>query len=220
MITKGECGAPDLVRHHRVLHPCWGSPSSSEPVNSQVEFLQFTNMARRRAVKPEDILAILKSIPEDESESECQDTQIDTDSDEDFNPQNTSSESEDSEETNLVDVASSSTVDQAHALMLPRDHPPGRGQKKSAKRPRYVSTTEDDGGEGNATNTTEGESPGILVSADGIQWKPLEIGENLPGRREKQNILREAPGPTGYARRNIISDSPLSNGDYFLIHLS
>ncbi|XP_075200180.1 olfactory receptor 10A7-like [Anomaloglossus baeobatrachus] len=69
----------------------------SEPVNSQVEFLQFTNMARRRAVKPEDILAILQSIPEDESESECQDTQIDTDSDEDFNPQNSSSESEDSE---------------------------------------------------------------------------------------------------------------------------
>ncbi|KAM4030372.1 uncharacterized protein ACNLHF_018118 [Anomaloglossus baeobatrachus] len=58
-------------------------------------------MARRRAVKPEDILAILQSIPEDESESECQDTQIDMDSDEDFNPQNISSESEDSEETNL-----------------------------------------------------------------------------------------------------------------------
>ncbi|KAM4038695.1 olfactory receptor 10A7-like [Anomaloglossus baeobatrachus] len=74
-----------------------GACNSSEPVNSQVEFLQFTNMARRRAVKPEDILAILQSIPEDESESECQDTQIDTDSDEDFNPQNSSSESEDSE---------------------------------------------------------------------------------------------------------------------------
>ncbi|XP_077155151.1 uncharacterized protein LOC143817542 [Ranitomeya variabilis] len=169
------------------------------------------NMERRRLIKPQDILATLQSIPEDESESELQEHVFDSDSDEDFIPQNISSESEDSEGTNPEDIPSTSTGDRAHAVMLPRDHPPGRGQKKSAKRPRNERTTDNDGGEGNATtNTREGESEGILVSADGIQWKPVEIGQHLPGRRDSQNILREAPGPTGYTRRNIIIDSPLS----------
>ncbi|XP_073537005.1 uncharacterized protein [Phyllobates terribilis] len=143
-----------------------------------MEFVR--NMERRRLIKPQDILATLQSIPEDESESELQEHVFDSDSDEDFIPQNISSESEDSEGTNPEDIPSTSTGDRAHAVMLPRDHPPGRGQKKSAKRPRNERTTDNDGGEGNATtNTREGESEGILVSADGIQWKPVEIGEHL-----------------------------------------
>ncbi|XP_073431633.1 uncharacterized protein [Dendrobates tinctorius] len=188
-----------------------------------MEFVR--NMERRRLIKPQDILATLQSIPEDESESELKEHVFDSDSDEDFIPQNISSESEDSEGTNPEDIPSTSTGDRAHAVMLPRDHPPGRGQKKSAKRPRNERTTDNDGGEGNATtNTREGESEGILVSADGIQWKPVEIGEHLPGRRASQNILREAPGPTGYARRNIIIDSPLSAwrlffDSYILTHI-
>ncbi|XP_073494165.1 uncharacterized protein [Phyllobates terribilis] len=188
-----------------------------------MEFVR--NMERRRLIKPQDILATLQSIPEDESESELQEHVFDSDSDEDFIPQNISSEYEDSEGTNPEDIPSTSTGDRAHAVMLPRDHPPGRGQKKSAKRPRNERTTDNDGGEGNATtNTREGESEGILVSADGIQWKPVEIGEHLPGRRDSQNILREAPGPTGYARRNIIIDSPLSAwrlffDSYILTHI-
>ncbi|XP_073537704.1 uncharacterized protein [Phyllobates terribilis] len=188
-----------------------------------MEFVR--NMERRRLIKPQDILATLQSIPEDESESELQEHVFDSDSDEDFIPQNISSESEDSEGTNPEDIPSTSTGDRAHAVMLPRDHPPGRGQKKSAKRPRNERTTDNDGGEGNATtNTRQGESEGILVSADGIQWKPVEIGEHLPGRCDSQNILREAPGPTGYARRNIIIDSPLSAwrlffDSYILTHI-
>ncbi|XP_073522539.1 uncharacterized protein [Phyllobates terribilis] len=131
-----------------------------------MEFVR--NMERRRLIKPQDILATLQSIPEDESESELQEHVFDSDSDEDFIPQNISSESEDSEGTNPEDIPSTSTGDRAHAVMLPRDHPPGRGQKKSAKRPRNERTTDNDGGEGNATtNTREGESEGILVSADG-----------------------------------------------------
>ncbi|XP_073518430.1 uncharacterized protein [Phyllobates terribilis] len=130
-----------------------------------MEFVR--NMERRRLIKPQDILATLQSIPEDESESELQEHVFDSDSDEDFIPQNISSESEDSEGTNPEDIPSTSTGDRAHAVMLPRDHPPGRGQKKSAKRPRNERTTDNDGGEGNATtNTREGESEGILVSAD------------------------------------------------------
>ncbi|XP_073439464.1 uncharacterized protein [Dendrobates tinctorius] len=188
-----------------------------------MEFVR--NMERRRLIKPQYTLATLQSIPEDESESELQEHVFDSDSDEDFIPQNISSESEDSEGTNPEDIPSTSTGDRAHAVMLPRDHPPGRGQKKSAKRPRNERTTDNDGGEGNATtNTREGESEGILVSADGIQWKPVEIGEHLPGRRASQNILREAPGPTEYARRNIIIDSPLSAwrlffDSYILTHI-
>ncbi|XP_073503255.1 uncharacterized protein [Phyllobates terribilis] len=196
---------------------------SSRELYRIMEFVR--NMERRRLIKPQDILATLQSIPEDESESELQEHVFDSDSDEDFIPQNISSESEDSEGTNPEDIPSTSTGDRAHAVMLPRDHPPGRGQKKSAKRPRNERTTDNDGGEGNATtNTREGESEGILVSADGIQWKPVEIGEHLPGRRDSQNILREAPGPTGYARRNIIIDSPLSAwrlffDSYILTHI-
>ncbi|XP_077127776.1 uncharacterized protein LOC143783244 [Ranitomeya variabilis] len=181
------------------------------------------NITRMRIIFREYKFAFPKS--QDESESELQEHVFDSDSDEDFIPQNISSESEDSEGTNPEDIPSTSTGDRAHAVMLPRDHPPGRGQKKSAKRPRNERTTDNDGGEGNATtNTREGESEGILVSADGIQWKPVEIGQHLPGRRDSQNILREAPGPTGYARRNIIIDSPLSAwrlffDSYILTHI-
>ncbi|XP_077137566.1 uncharacterized protein LOC143803673 [Ranitomeya variabilis] len=132
-----------------------------------MEFVR--NMERRRLIKPQDILATLQSIPEDESESELQEHVFDSDSDEDLIPQNISSESEDSEGTNPEDIPSTSTGDRAHAVMLPRDHPPGRGQKKSAKRPRNERTTDNDGGEGNATtNTREGESEGILVSTDEV----------------------------------------------------
>ncbi|XP_073525167.1 uncharacterized protein [Phyllobates terribilis] len=200
--------------------------AKSHKVRELYRIMEFVrNMERRRLIKPQDILATLQSIPEDESESELQEHVFDSDNDEDFIPQNISSESEDSEGTNPEDIPSTSTGDRAHAVMLPRDHPPGRGQKKSAKRPRNERTTDNDGGEGNATtNTREGESEGILVSADGIQWKPVEIGEHLPGRRDSQNILREAPGPTGYARRNIIIDSPLSAwrlffNSYILTHI-
>ncbi|XP_077117040.1 uncharacterized protein LOC143773500 [Ranitomeya variabilis] len=96
-----------------------------------MEFVR--NMERRRLIKPQDILATLQSIPEDESESELQEHVFDSDSDEDFIPQNISSESEDSEGTNPEDIPSTSTGDRAHAVMLPRDHPPGRGQKKISK---------------------------------------------------------------------------------------
>ncbi|XP_073516494.1 uncharacterized protein [Phyllobates terribilis] len=145
--------------------PC--KDAASRELYRIMEFVR--NMERRRLIKPQDILATLQSIPEDESESELQEHVFDSDSDEDFIPQNISSESEDSEGTNPEDIPSTSTGDRAHAVMLPRDHPPGRGQKKSAKRPRNERTTDNDGGEGNATtNTREGESEGILVSADDI----------------------------------------------------
>ncbi|XP_073530109.1 cytochrome P450 2C15-like isoform X2 [Phyllobates terribilis] len=123
-----------------------------------MEFVR--NMERRRLIKPQDILATLQSIPEDESESELQEHVFDSDSDEDFIPQNISSESEDSEGTNPEDIPSTSTGDRAHAVMLPRDHPPGRGQKKSAKRPRNERTTDNDGGEG-------------VVFSNGENWKVM-----------------------------------------------
>ncbi|XP_073536362.1 uncharacterized protein [Phyllobates terribilis] len=231
LVTGGNGSGPPVTLRMNVLKEIWQIlinelkeiPLDRRELYRIMEFVR--NMERRRLIKPQDILATLQSIPEDESESVLQEHVFDSDSDEDFIPQNISSESEDSEGTNPEDIPSTSTGDRAHAVMLPRDHPPGRGQKKSAKRPRNERTTDNDGGEGNATtNTREGESEGILVSADGIQWKPVEIGEHLPGRRDSQNILREAPGPTGYARRNIIIDSPLSAwrlffDSYILTHI-
>ena len=56
-------------------------------------------MAKKTFRKPEEILAILQSIPEDESECETEDDIFDSD-DEEFVPQNISSESEDSQEEN------------------------------------------------------------------------------------------------------------------------
>ncbi|XP_073505212.1 uncharacterized protein [Phyllobates terribilis] len=190
-----------------------------------MEFVR--NMERRRLIKPQDILATLQSIPEDESESELQEHVFDSDSDEDFIPQNISSESEDSEGTNPEDIPSTSTGDRAHAVMLPRDHPPGRGQKKSAKRPRNERTTDNDGGEGNATtNTREGESEGILVSADeelsNIPWHTanfnLTFGENRAIRElknMKEFVIKPTDKggnvvvwPTGF-RKDIITNNML-----------
>ncbi|XP_073501387.1 uncharacterized protein [Phyllobates terribilis] len=192
-----------------------------------MEFVR--NMERRRLIKPQDILATLQSIPEDESESELQEHVFDSDSDEDFIPQNISSESEDSEGTNPEDIPSTSTGDRAHAVMLPRDHPPGRGQKKSAKRPRNERTTDNDGGEGNATtNTREGESEGILVSADSIQWKPVEIGEHLPDCTRTYKSLQDCSRVCDFVRtewfaqnRGDMSDleSKTSSSGYWLVKI-
>jgi len=56
-------------------------------------------MAKKTFRKPEEILAILQSIPEDESECETEDDIFDSD-DEEFVSENISSESEDSHEEN------------------------------------------------------------------------------------------------------------------------
>ncbi|XP_073539313.1 gap junction gamma-1 protein isoform X2 [Phyllobates terribilis] len=139
----------------------------SQPDRELYRIMEFVrNMERRRLIKPQDILATLQSIPEDESESELQEHVFDSDSDEDFIPQNISSESEDSEGTNPEDIPSTSTGDRAHAVMLPRDHPPGRGQKKSAKRPRNERTTDNDGGEVGLLNATRETFMSLETSAD------------------------------------------------------
>jgi len=96
---------------------------------------------------------------------------------------------------------------------VPQANPSGQGQKPPAKRRKSAPSTNDGGGEGDGATNTSGSNDGFpetLVSADGIRWKPLVVGQHVPGRRANQNILREAPGPTGHARRNIISGSPLS----------
>lgn len=45
------------------------------------------------------------------------------------------------------------------------------------------------------------------VARDGTVWKRLTLGEVVPGRLQQQNILKEIPGPTPYAKRHIEDDS-------------
>jgi len=40
-----------------------------------------------------------------------------------------------------------------------------------------------------------------LVAPDGTEWAPSKPGAHVQGRRAQQNVLREFPGPTGYASR-------------------
>ena len=44
----------------------------------------------------------------------------------------------------------------------------------------------------------------------------MDAAEPSRGRRADQNILREAPGPTGHAKRYIVRDSPLSAWELFI----
>jgi len=53
-------------------------------------------------------------------------------------------------------------------------------------------------------------SNNLLVARDGTEWTPVVSRANSRGRRSQQNILRECPGPTAYARRNVNTNSPAS----------
>ena len=49
-----------------------------------------------------------------------------------------------------------------------------------------------------------------LIAPDDTVWKVVDVGQASAGRRPEQNILREAPGPTGYAKRHIMAGEALS----------
>ncbi|KAJ8885353.1 hypothetical protein PR048_011550 [Dryococelus australis] len=48
------------------------------------------------------------------------------------------------------------------------------------------------------------------VEEDGTEWEVIDVGNNLSGRREAQNVVREKSGPTLHARRQIKDNSTLS----------
>ena len=52
--------------------------------------------------------------------------------------------------------------------------------------------------------------PDEEIARDGTVWKRMAFGEELPGRLSQQNILKELPGPTPYAKRNIEDESATS----------
>ena len=49
-----------------------------------------------------------------------------------------------------------------------------------------------------------------LVARDGTEWIPVVPRTNSRGRCSQQNILRECPVATSYARRNVSRNSPAS----------
>jgi len=62
---------------------------------------------------------------------------------------------------------------------VPQANPSGQGQKPPAKRRKNAPSTKDGGGEGDGATNISGSNddfPRTLVSADGIQWKPLADG--------------------------------------------
>lgn len=49
-----------------------------------------------------------------------------------------------------------------------------------------------------------GEVGSILTGKDGTHWEVIEQDNSGAGRRGKQNILRESPGPTSIPKRQIL----------------
>ena len=54
------------------------------------------------------------------------------------------------------------------------------------------------------------ENGAMLTAKDGTKWKKVQVGEQSTGRLASHNILKECPGPSSYARRNIQATSPAS----------
>ena len=50
----------------------------------------------------------------------------------------------------------------------------------------------------------------MLTAQYGTKWKKVQLGEQSTDRLASHNILKECPGPSSYARRNIQSASPAS----------
>ena len=48
-----------------------------------------------------------------------------------------------------------------------------------------------------------------VVERDGTVWKRITAGEVVSGRLQQQNVLKEIPGPTSFAKRCIEDDSVL-----------
>ena len=54
------------------------------------------------------------------------------------------------------------------------------------------------------------EDGAVLTAQDGTTWKKVQVGEQSTGRSASHNILKEYPGPSSYARRNIQAANPAS----------
>ncbi|XP_069700790.1 uncharacterized protein [Periplaneta americana] len=76
-----------------------------------------------------------------------------------------------------------------------------------------VPTTRGGRGRGRGRNCSQVTNNPVLGSvetaADGTQWTVIPP-QAAPGRRARQNIVTEAPGPTGHAKRFIINGNHLS----------
>ena len=57
---------------------------------------------------------------------------------------------------------------------------------------------------------SEEENDAVLTAKDGTKWKKVQVGEQSTGRLASHNSLKECPGPSNYARRNIQATNPAS----------
>lgn len=55
-----------------------------------------------------------------------------------------------------------------------------------------------------------------VCSPDGSTWKFHVANRHLAGRLPAHNVFRQTPGPTNFARRNVLEDSPLSAFSIFV----
>ena len=60
------------------------------------------------------------------------------------------------------------------------------------------------------TETTVDEAPISYKGNDGTVWNVVITQDNSAGRLGKHNIMKERPGPTSFAKKSIINNSPAS----------
>jgi hypothetical protein len=60
------------------------------------------------------------------------------------------------------------------------------------------------------TETTMDDAPTSFKGKDGTEWNVVDTQDDHAGRIRKQNVLMNKPGPTAFAERSVINDSPTS----------
>lgn len=186
-------------------------------------------MARRRRFGRDEVLENLRNIPEDVSEFE--------DSGSEFDDSYTPELDSDSSSSDESEQAFSDSFSSGPRLS---DRPPKRRRIQNQLEATEVSQEIDDidssvnvsqNEEENdqnielAPDTSQSELPSsdvdeyddaaenrgiILTAPDGTEWLQMTPGDYSAGRRSQQNILKEASGPTPYAKRNVFAGSPAS----------
>ena len=60
------------------------------------------------------------------------------------------------------------------------------------------------------TETAMDDAPTSYKGKDGTEWNVVDTQDDRAGRIRKQNVMTDKPGPTAFAKRSVINDSPAS----------
>ncbi|XP_035227783.1 uncharacterized protein LOC118199990 [Stegodyphus dumicola] len=146
---------------------------------------------RPRYLSPEEIVQLLQDLSENESgvEEHNIDDDMDYEPPQNFERNNSSSESEDSTEEQSLGQGSPN----AQGIGSKRKHDlPNSGYAR-----------------GRGCLFQNHEEGSIYVSKDGTSWTVTSTSQTTAGKYGAQNMLKEMPGPTSYAKRNV-GDNVLS----------